>query len=95
MKLDFIYITTTPFTLANQSTREFSRMSGRAHLDPWGLDSPSSRHYLRPPLKNMLFPVQRPDDYITAEWELYFSFCQFFFFFLGGGGQNFIIFLPK
>ena len=30
----------------------------------------------RPLLKEILFPVQRPGVYITAEWELFFSFCQ-------------------
>ena len=30
---------------------------------------------LRPPIKKILFPVQRPGVYITAEWELFFSFC--------------------
>ena len=30
---------------------------------------------MRPPLKKILFPVQRPGVYITAEWELFFSFC--------------------
>ena len=33
--------------------------------------------HIRPPLKKMLFPVQRPGEYITAEWEPFFSFCQF------------------
>ena len=34
----------------------------------------------------MLFPVQRPGDFITAEWELFaLFFC----------GQDFIILLPK
>ena len=34
----------------------------------------------------MLFPVQRPGEFITAEWELFFfHFAQFFFFFGGGG----------
>ena len=35
----------------------------------------------RPPLKKMLFLVQRPGDYITAEWELFF-FANFIFFWL-------------
>ena len=32
---------------------------------------------LRPPLKSMLFPVQRPGQDITAQWELLF-FANFF-----------------
>ena len=43
------------------------------------------------PFKKMLFPVQRPGEHITAEWELFFLILHFFFFF----GQNFIIFLPQ
>ena len=31
-------------------------------------------------LEKMLFPVKRPGDFNTAEWELFFSFCHFFFF---------------
>ena len=27
---------------------------------------------MRPPVKKILFPVQRPGVYITAEWELFF-----------------------
>ena len=48
------------------------------------------RDGVRPPLKKMLFPVQRPGDFITAEWEFFFPFCPFFFV-----GQDFIIFLQK
>ena len=39
---------------------------------------------LGPPLKKMLFPVQRPGDFITAEWELYFFILPFFW----GEGVN-------
>ena len=41
-----------------------------------------------PPLEVMLFPVQRPGDYITAEWELDFFILPISFFFLGGGGVS-------
>ena len=34
---------------------------------------------LRPPFKKMLFPVQRPGVYITAEWELLFLILLLFF----------------
>ena len=46
---------------------------------------------VRPPLKKILFPVQRPGVYITAEWggkNLILPQKRFFC-------QNFIIFLPK
>ena len=43
-----------------------------------------------PPFKKMLFPVQRPGDYNTAESELFFSFCYFFFF----KSSKFQLFLP-
>ena len=35
---------------------------------------------IRPPLKKKLFPVQRPGDFITAEWELFFFILPIFFF---------------
>ena len=38
----------------------------------------------------MLFLVQRPGDFITAEWELLFSFCHIFL-----GGQKFHNFLTQ
>ena len=40
----------------------------------------------------MLFPVQRPGEDITAEWELFFSFCNFFHLFFRKKKD---IFLPK
>ena len=48
-----------------------------------------SRVDIRPPLKEMSFPVQRPGEFITAEWESIFSFCHIYF------GQKFHHFLPK
>ena len=45
----------------------------------------------RPLFKKMLFPVQRPGEDITAEWELFlFHFANSFFFV-----KNFNIFLKK
>ena len=49
------------------------------------------REYIfRPPLKKILFPVQRPGVYITAEWDFFFFILPKKYFL----GQNFIIFLP-
>ena len=48
-----------------------------------------SRVDIRPPLKKMLFLVQRSGDFITAEWEFLFSFCHIFVFV-----KNVIMFLP-
>ena len=43
-------------------------------------------------LNNMLFPVQRPGEHITAEWELFFFYFLIFYFFLG---QKFHFFTQK
>ena len=43
----------------------------------------------RATIKNMLFPVQRPGEDITAEWELFFRIFPFFCF------QKFQYFLTK
>ena len=45
--------------------------------------------FLRPHLKQILFPVQRPGEDIIAEWELFLPFCFFFF------SQKFQYFLTK
>ena len=45
---------------------------------------------VRPPFK-MLFLVQRLGEDITADWELFFSFCHFFYFFFNS--QKFQYFL--
>ena len=52
---------------------------------------PAKTGTIRPPFKKILFPVQLPGVYITADWELFFFILPHKQFF----GQNFIIFLPK
>ena len=44
-----------------------------------------------PPLQKMLFPVQRPGDFIIAEWRtFFFDFAHIFFFFFGSRFHHFL-----
>ena len=87
MRRDILICLPSPSMRCSGAAHGVGLVSYRDRL--WILRAIRSLGALRPPLKKMLFPVQRPGDFITAEWELFFFILPSFF------GQDFIIFLQK